>query len=224
VDSKTGLALFATDDAFEDALDKYLSAKITADVHKSVAKAAREASDAEQNKISTQRWLNSIKIATERYPDWAEVVDIGDEGDKKNVFRNKDLKTIKLNSVLDAWLLDSDYGALMLYHLAKNPSEIERIQSLSPFKSARELTKLEDKLSTGSTPIPEKKETKEESSSSSTEMKRVSSAPAPASSVSGKSTAPIDEIENAVKKEQFRGPNGYFAAANREEHAKRKKS
>lgn len=214
VDPKTGQALFATDDAFEDALDKYLSTKIKAESRREFEESQRQTRLAEQNRITTKRWENALKIATEKHPDFATVLDIGDEGDKKNVFRNKDLKTIKTNGVLDAWILDSDIGAIILYHLAKNPSEIERIQGLSPFSAARELTKLEDKLS--GTPEPEKKDTKVESSSP-----KVSSAPAPAASVSGRATAPVDETEAAVKAEDF---SRFRKSANAEEFAKRKKS
>jgi hypothetical protein len=219
VDPKTGQALYATDEAFEEALDKYLSTKIKAESRREFEESQRQARIAEQNRITEKRWQNSLKIATEQHPDFAQVLDIGDEGDRKGVFRNKDLKTIKTNGVLDAWILDSEYGAVMLYHLAKNPSEIERIQSLAPFHAARELTKLEDKLASGSVTTP--KESPKESSSSPTETRRVSSAPAPAASVSGRATAPVDEVEAAVKSEDF---GRYARAANAEEAARRKKS
>ena len=200
VDPKTGFALFATDDAFETALDTYLTTKIKAESRREFEENSRQTRIAEQNRITEKRWKNSLEIAMEQHSDFAKVLDIGDEGDKKGVFRNKDLKTIKTNGVLDAWILDSEYGAAMLYHLAKNPAEIERIQSLSPFHAARELTKLEDKLSAPSAPEPQA----QESSSSSTEpQKRVSSAPAPAASVGGKATAPVNAVDAALKAEDF---------------------
>lgn len=219
VDAKTGQPMYATDEVFEEAMEKYLVAKVTADVNKANAKAQSEARIAEQNRIIEQKWQNSLKIANENHPDFAKVLDIGDETVNgkalKNVFRNKDLKTIKSNGVLDAWILDSEIGAEILYHLAKNPAEIERIQSLSAFAAARELTKLEDKLS-ASTSAPTKKEEKAESSSP-----NVTRAPAPAADVSGKATAPANEVEAALKRENFKS---YKAAADAEEYAKRKKS
>lgn len=44
-------------------------------------------------------------------------------------------------------LMDSDVGEKLVYHLAKNPAEAERIQKLSVYAQLRELGKLEDKLS-----------------------------------------------------------------------------
>ena len=44
-------------------------------------------------------------------------------------------------------IMDSEMGEKLVYHLAKHPSEAERIQKLSPLAQVRELGKLEDKLS-----------------------------------------------------------------------------
>jgi hypothetical protein len=44
-------------------------------------------------------------------------------------------------------IMDSDMGEKLVYHLAKNPSEAERINKLGPLAQIRELGKLEDKLS-----------------------------------------------------------------------------
>lgn len=63
-------------------------------------------------------------------------------------------------------ILESDLGQRVLYHLAKNPEEAERIARLSPTRQIIEIGKLEDKV------IPPKKQ---------------SSAPAPVSKVKGAS-------------------------------------
>jgi hypothetical protein len=104
-----------------------------------------------------------------------------------------------------------------LYHLAKNPGEIERIQSLSSFAAARELTKLEDKLS-GTTAAPAKEEKTETAESSSPQ---VTKAPAPPATISGRGTAPTDEVASAVKDGDFKA---FRNAANREDALKRKAS
>ena len=44
-------------------------------------------------------------------------------------------------------LIDSDIAHKLAYHLAKNPSEARRIMDMSPAGQAREIGKLEDKLS-----------------------------------------------------------------------------
>lgn len=53
-------------------------------------------------------------------------------------------------------IADSDLGPTLLYHLAKNPADAERIAKLSPVAQVRELGKLEQKLSTP-TPQPKPK-------------------------------------------------------------------
>jgi hypothetical protein len=115
VDAKTGVALYASDDAFEDALEKYLVATVTANVNKANEKAASESRIKAQNEIIEKKWFNSIKIAKEKYPDFDQVLDVGDEDRNgkpvKGVFRNKELKSIKTNGVVDAWILDSEAGA-----------------------------------------------------------------------------------------------------------------
>lgn len=214
VDSKTGQPMYASDEAYEEAVEKYLTTKVTADVEKRQATAQREAAIKAQNEIIQRRWQNSLAIAIERNSDWAKVVGLDDKTGK---YQNADLKTIKEHGVLDAWILDSEIGADMLYFFAKNPADIARIQSLSAFAAARELTKLEDKLSGQATASTEKKEDKKAESSDPS----VTKAPAPATSVGGKSTAPIDEVEAKVKGGDF---TGYREAANREEALKRKAS
>lgn len=64
-------------------------------------------------------------------------------------------------------ILESDLGQRVLYHLAKNPDEAERISKLSATRQVIEIGKLEDKV------VPQKKQT---------------SAPAPVSQVKGRST------------------------------------
>lgn len=63
-------------------------------------------------------------------------------------------------------ILESDLGQRVLYHLAKNPEDAERIAKLSPTRQVIEIGKLEDKV------VPQKKQ---------------SSAPAPVSKVKGAS-------------------------------------
>jgi hypothetical protein len=62
-------------------------------------------------------------------------------------------------------------GPEILYHLGQNPAEAKRIAQLSPLSQAKEIGKLEDKLS------------------SNPPAKKTSSAPAPISPVNGKGTS-----------------------------------
>jgi hypothetical protein len=212
VDAKTGQPMYASDAAFEEAQEKYLTAKITADVEKRQAKAQSDARIADQNKIIQQRWQNSLKIANENHADFKEKLKIDDKGK----FNNPVLQSIKTNGTLDAWILDSDIGAELLYYFSDKQDEVDRIQSLNPFAAARELTRLEEKLTGTAAPPPKEEEKPDERSSP-----NVSKAPAPAASIAGKGTAPVDEEEAAVKSEDFKR---YQRVANAEDAKKYKKA
>jgi hypothetical protein len=216
VDEKTGLAKYATDEAYEEARDKWLTDKVTHDVEQRHAKAEKERTVAEQNKLIERRWQNSIKIATEKHPDFAKVLELDDKG----AFNSAAVRSIKGGSVVDAWILESEIGGEILYYLAANPGEVERIGALNPFAAARELTKLEDKLSAPVTAPAPVKETKEEKAEGSPKPV-VSNAPAPAATVGGKGTAPVDEIGAAVKDGNF---SAYEREQNRLDVQKRKAS
>lgn len=209
VDAKTGQLLYANDEAFEQAREEYLTKKITADVQKQTAKVAEEARISEQNRIIEQKWQLSIKIASEKHPDFAEVM----KRDDKGVFQGPEVKAIKNGSVLDAWVLDSEMGAEILYYLESTPGEVARIQALNAFQAARELTRLEEKLSAAPS-APAKK------SEEAPPAKKAPGAPAPAADVSGKSTAPVDSLAAAVSKGNF---TAYQKEANDEDARKRKR-
>jgi len=210
VDAKTGSLKYATDEAFDEAYETYLTAEVTKKVEARHVKQQTEARIAEQDRILKEKWGNSLKIAIERHSDFAKVCEI----DKDGAFQNAEIKKIRSNGTLDAFALDSEIGAQILYYLASNPGEVERIEKLAPFQAARELTKLEDKLSSAASTTLEKQP---EGSA-----KKVSGAPAPASNVGGRATAPNDESEAAIKAGDFRR---YMKVENEKAHlAKRKAS
>lgn len=212
IDSKTGMPLYTDDAAFEAAREEWLTKKITADVQKQVAKQAEDTRRNEEARLTAERWVNSLKIAAEKHPDLDEVL----EADDKGIIQNKVLKeSIKAGTVLDGWLTDSEVGVEILYYLAKNPAEIERINRLGPFQAARALTKLEDELSG----VKAEKKT-EPAPAEKPPEKKVSKAPSPATNVDGKSTAPADEIGAAVAAEDF---SRFQKAANEEDLRKRRK-
>lgn len=51
-----------------------------------------------------------------------------------------------VTQAMSAAILESEHGALIAYHLAKNPAEAERISKLSPSKQAAAIVALEDKV------------------------------------------------------------------------------
>ncbi len=81
-------------------------------------------------------------------------------------------------------LIDSKHGPEIIYHLAKNPEEAEKLAKLSPLAAAREIGRIEERLNT-------KKE------------KKSSSAPAPIKIVTGASAASLS-LENAEMKDFIR--------------------
>jgi hypothetical protein len=97
-------------------------------------------------------------------------------------------------TVLDGWLIDSDHGAEIMYHYAKNPDELTALLEKPPFAQTRILTKLEDKLA--GEVSTEKKET--------APAPQVTKAPKPASEVGGRGTAPEDAAFAAAKDGNFR--------------------
>lgn len=62
-------------------------------------------------------------------------------------------ESLPVTQAMSEAILDSDIGPELLYHLGQNPKEAARIARLSPFAAAREIGKLEVKLST---PAPKK--------------------------------------------------------------------
>ena len=207
-----GTPKYASDEAFDEAYESYLTAKVTKDVETRHAKQQAEARQAEVNRIQQEKWQTSLKLAIERHEDFAKVCEI----DAKGAFQNAELKSIKTNGMVDAFVLDSEIGGSLLYYFAAHPGEIKRIEDMNSFAAARELTRLEDKLS--ATPSSVEKENPSEKEGS---KQSVSKAPAPATSVGGRATAPKDEEEAATTAGDFRR---YMKAANEAEFAKKKKA
>lgn len=109
---------------------------------------------------------------------------------------------VKAGSIVDSWLLDSENGMEMLYHLGKHPEELDRINALKPFAQARELTKLELSLSETKSSVP-------------AIPKKVSEAPPPASRVEGEKTLSTDASRQAVMDGDVRA---YIAAENEKDN------
>lgn len=58
-----------------------------------------------------------------------------------------DIADVELSEATAMSVLESDLAAQLTYYFGKNPDELERINNLSPFATAREIGKLEAKLS-----------------------------------------------------------------------------
>jgi hypothetical protein len=109
---------------------------------------------ATQEKVTT--YNERANKAREAHPDFDTVVD----------------QDLPVSKAMMESIIDSELGAEIAYHLGKNPAEAHRISLLSPLAAAREIGKLEAKLT------PAEKPTIEEPSK----------APKPATPVKGTST------------------------------------
>jgi hypothetical protein len=144
--------------------------------------------------VIAQVWSGRVNEARKKYADYDAVA------------LNPELP-IKQGSITDAFILDSDYGTDVLYHLAKNPAELTRIQTLNPLAQARELFKIEQTFVGPPKPAPKPAPAK------------VTQAPPPPHQVQGKTAAALDEVEQAVKEEDF---EAYRTSANERELEKRR--
>lgn len=147
-------------------------------------KTEREKGEKESQKRASQEYLRQSKaVFDERAEDFREAHDDFDE-----VAFAEDLS---VSTAMTEAILDSDLGPQILYHLGHNPKEAGRIARLSPYAAAREIGKLEAKLST---PTP----------------KKPSKAPEPINPVGGKSGVDSslpqdsDDTDTWIKKERAR--------------------
>lgn len=93
------------------------------------AKAKLEADQAEVMKAHSAR----VKAFTEKTPDFLETLE--------------DVSHITLSATVERELLSSENGPELIYALAQDPAEFERINKLGPIAAARELGRLDAKLS-----------------------------------------------------------------------------
>ena len=181
---------FSTWEDYESALAKHVEDladyKISQALEEREQKAAEKRKQdeiAQRNREIEKSWMERKTAAEAKHADFAETV-----------------KDVPLSDVMDAWILDSDIGAEVLYWLGQNRSDAKRISELNPFKAARELTKLEDKLSG---PLAS--------------TRRVTQATPPAREVRATATTG-DEAQAAIQRGDFAA---YQAIVNRREAALR---
>jgi hypothetical protein len=79
--------------------------------------------------------------------------------------------------------MESDRGAELTYHFAKNPSVLERLNGMTPTQAAREIGKLEATLPKYERPAPP--------------SKKLSTAPAPAGTLGSQGRATTPSLASA---------------------------
>lgn len=141
----------------------------------------------ETRRLDTERTAQAEKSTVEK--NWNERVTAARA---KHADFETIAKEIPFNQTAAAFILDSEVGPEILYHLGSNRELAERIKGLTPIQTARELTKIESTLQTpapAATPAPG--------------PKRVPSAPAPPSEVGNRPAGGADEAEEALAAGDF---------------------
>lgn len=130
-----------------DTQDEYLEALTDWKVEQREQKREKEAEkkrlESEQSKV--------VSAYQERMNAFAETVDDFDE-----VIAEADEEGVKVSPFLEHLILQSAKGPQVLYELAKNPAEIDRLNGLNSVSLHREFFKLEDGLSAPSEPARKK--------------------------------------------------------------------
>jgi hypothetical protein len=169
------------------------------------AQREREAIEAQHERIIQEVWTERLTEAKKRLHDFDVVCS------------SKEICLPK-GSIPDQVILDSERGPDILYYFGQHPEEMTRITGfavnpkdpmtvirvgagLNTVQQAREMFKIESQYSV---PPP---------------AKRVTNAPPPPKETGGRGSTSPDEVEQAVKEEDF---SSYAAAANRRDVARRK--
>lgn len=130
----------------------------------------------EHNEAVKSSWETRQAETIKRHPDFEKAV--------------KDA-ALPLNPIMDGFIVESEVGPEIVYWLAKNPVEGERIASLGPFATARELSRIEMTLGESlKTPAPTPKPT-------------ITAAFPPPTTLSGTNKGPEDEARAAVASKDF---------------------
>lgn len=152
---------FTTVAEYTDALTDWKVDKKFAEREQQQADAKAKA-EADAN---TKAFQTRLAAAIKEIPDYQAVID-GSEAIARHHILN--------------YLIESDVGPKLQYHLAKNPEVLDRLNQLSPIKAIAELGKLETKLDK---PAEQKVDTAKLNS-----VVPVSQAPAPITPIEGKTT------------------------------------
>jgi hypothetical protein len=133
-----------------------------------------------------------VADARKRYPDFDKVV-------------FNDQLPVRENSPVFNFCVFSKHGADVMYALGQDPKELFRINKLHPIAQIRELTKIESRVaSTRAKPT----------------TRRITNAPPPTRVLGGNSATSADEVEQAVREDDF---ESYKAHANARDLARRRK-
>ena len=123
---------FTTTEDYLEALAEYKADQKFAELTQKQKDAERETKYKSEVERQNERKSEMIQTGERKYDDFEEVV--------------ANART-EISEPAYLSILETENAADIVYHLAKNPAEADRIASLSPYAQAKEIGKLEDKLS-----------------------------------------------------------------------------
>lgn len=180
-----------------DSYEDYIEAKSKWDVRSELLEQQKDKAEKPEEKKTEDR--NEVveeifKAGSEAYEDFEEIV------------RKPDLK---LSESMFLAALESDFAHEILYYLGTNPQEASKIYDLTPLQQAREIGKLETRI-TKEQPAVEEKEQKPLDVSEERkpeEIKKTTKAPPPIESVHGKSV--LRKNPEKMTNEEYREHRGF---------------
>lgn len=177
---------FATVAEYTDALVSY---RVDQRLREEQTNREREAE--EQAKLARQReYGKRLAAAREKHEDFDDVL--------KSI-AGTELERVP-NDVVE-YMQESEQGADLLYHLAKNPDVLDRLRKLSPRRFIAELGKLEAKWEQSA---PAKEETPTLSEVATTTARPVSKAPAPIAPLDTAGIAPVAKKPEDMSVQELR--------------------
>lgn len=177
---------FATVAEYTDALVSY---RVDQRLRDEQAKRDREAAEKEQA-VRAQEFGKRIAQAKTKYDDFEEVL---------GSIKGTDLD--RVHADVTEYIQESEAGADLLYHLAKNPDVLDRLRKLSPRRFIAELGKLEAKWEEKSSPAKEQTPTLSEVA---TTARPVSKAPAPIAPLDTAGIAPVAKKPEDMSVQELR--------------------
>lgn len=193
-----GKPKFQTIADWQDAVRAFDRKQILKEFETRQTKTQEEQRKAHVEQVINDGWKKRVGDAAKKYADYDAVA------------LNPDLK-IPAGSLLEAFLLDSEHGAHVLYELGKNPAELTRIAEIkNPQRAFRELLKIESKFSPAAAPAPKR---------------TITAAPPPPHEIGGSGAVLPDEIEQAAKEAEDdpQAVRRFINADTRRDLAKRKR-
>lgn len=198
---KDGKAKYKTFAEYEDAKDDWLRKETLREFQESQSKTETERTQRTQQEAVARDFGAKVVKAREKYADFDQVAFPKDA-------QGKDTLHIPQGSVPDQFILQSPVGTDILYSLGKGSPIVETVRDakgnlhykMTPLEQAKELTKLEIKLSGRPKPAAEaREEDLEEDAENSGAARPITQAPRPPHQTSGKGAVQKDAVASAVE-------------------------